>query len=69
MGKKIADDKVIVAEAKEKFGHLSDGIKNAVFLKELTVALRALAHTTASSAPATCNDVLNFCEQHKLSGI
>jgi hypothetical protein len=65
---KIADDKVIVAEAQKKFGHLSDGVRDAAFLKPLAIALRALAHETATTNPAVCEKVLDFTKEHKLSG-
>lgn len=68
MAGKIADDKVIVAEAQKKFGHLSDDIRGAAFLKPLAVALRALARETAVTDPATCEKVLDFTKEHKLSG-
>lgn len=69
MGKKIADEKIIVAEAQKKFGHLSDDIKNATSLRELTPALRALAFDTASSDPAVCEEALSFSKKYELKGI
>lgn len=69
MGNTIADDEVIVEEAKHKFGDQSDDVKNATFLRETTAALRALARENAASNPTLCDKILRFQEKHKLAGI
>jgi hypothetical protein len=69
MGSTIADDKVIVEEAKRKFGDLSDKVKHARHLREVTAALRSLALVYAMSDPNVCDKILRFQKKHKLAGI
>lgn len=68
-GSKIADDKVIVADAKNEFGHLSEELRKATYLREATVALRALALELAATNPDVCDKILSFQKKHKLAGI
>lgn len=68
-GSKIAEDKAIVAEAKKEFGHLSEQLRNAEFLKQATAALRALALELAATNPNVCDRILRFQKKHKLAGI